>query len=92
MIKIQKEACELFIRKNRDYGDSFANFGTIGVIVRMSDKIARLVNLTDKGVSYVNTESMRDTLLDLHNYAAMAIMTMDDKKKDMTMYTNLIAD
>jgi hypothetical protein len=29
-------------------------------------------------VTLVNNESLRDTLIDLHNYAAMAIMLMDE--------------
>mgnify|MGYP001494599965 FL=1 len=78
MITVQKEALELFKKKNQDYGDAFANYGTIGVIVRMGDKIARLQSITQKSVSLVNTESLKDTLIDLHNYSAMAIMLLDE--------------
>jgi hypothetical protein len=80
MIDVQNEALELFKKKNTDYGDAFANYGTVGVIVRMGDKIQRLVSVSNKGVNLVNTESLRDTLIDLHNYAAMAIMLMDENK------------
>ena len=80
MIDLQNEALELFKKKNTDYGDAFANYGTVGVIVRMGDKIQRLVSVSNKGVNLVNTESLRDTLIDLHNYAAMAIMLMDENK------------
>ena len=45
-LTVQQEAHNLFIQKNKDYGDAFANYGTIGVIVRMGDKIQRLVNVT----------------------------------------------
>jgi hypothetical protein len=79
MKRVQKEGLELFTKKNRDYGDSFANYGTVGVIVRMGDKINRLTSITKSGVTMVETESIRDTLIDLHNYAAMAIMLMDEK-------------
>ena len=78
MITVQKEALELFKKKNQDYGDAFANYGTIGVLVRMGDKIARLQSITQKSVSLVNTESLKDTLIDLHNYSAMAIMLLDE--------------
>jgi Nucleotide modification associated domain 1 len=77
--QVQKEAKELFERKNRDYGDAFAEFGPIGVIVRMEDKIKRLISITNNGITLVNDESLRDTLIDLHNYSAMAIMLMDEK-------------
>jgi len=79
MQKVQTEGLELFKKKNQDYGDAFANYGIVGVLVRMGDKIARLQSITKKGVSLVNTESLRDTLIDLHNYSAMAIMLLDEK-------------
>ena len=71
---------ELFKKKNTDYGDAFANYGVIGVLVRMGDKISRLQSITTKSISLVNTESIRDTLIDLHNYSAMAIMLLDEDK------------
>ena len=80
MKSIQNESLELFIKKNQDYGDAFANYGTIGVLVRMGDKISRLQSITTKTISLVNTESLRDTLIDLHNYSAMAIMLLDEDK------------
>ena len=76
---VHNEAFELFKKKNADYGDAFANFGPVGVIVRMGDKINRLASVTGSSVSLIKTESVRDTLIDLHNYAAMAIMLMDEK-------------
>ena len=86
MQKVQTEGLELFKKKNQDYGDAFANYGVVGVLVRMGDKIARLQSITRKAVSLVNTESLRDTLIDLHNYSAMAIMLLDeDKKKNLSV-------
>ena len=75
---IQKEALQLFSIKNADYGDAFATYGSIGVLVRIGDKIQRLTSITNKSVSLVNDESLRDTLMDLHNYAAMGIMLLDE--------------
>jgi len=76
--KVQSEALTLFQKKNKDYGDAFANYGTIGVLVRLSDKISRAVSVSKSSVTLVADESLRDTLIDLHNYAAMAIMLMDE--------------
>lgn len=76
---IQNEARELFKNKNADYGDAFANYGPIGVLVRLGDKIQRLQTITKTGISLVEDEKIRDTLIDLHNYSAMAIMLMDEK-------------
>ena len=78
---VQQEAFELFSKKNKDYGDSFATYGPVGVIVRMGDKIKRLISVTTNGVHFVDNESLRDTLIDLHNYAAMGIMLMDEEKE-----------
>ena len=75
---IQCEALELFRRKNQDYGDAFATYGTVGVLVRMGDKIMRLQNITNKGITLVDDEKLRDTLIDLHNYAGMAAMLLDE--------------
>ena len=79
MKKIQSDALELFTKKNIDYGDAFAKFGVIGVLMRIEDKIQRSLSITKNGVNLINDESMRDTLLDLHNYAAMALMLLDEK-------------
>lgn len=76
---IQKEGLELFSKKNKDYGDAFAKYGTVGVLVRMGDKIARLQSITKNSVTLVDDEKLRDTLIDLHNYTAMAIMCLDEK-------------
>lgn len=76
--KIQNDALELFTKKNIDYGDAFAKFGIIGVLMRIEDKIQRSLSISKNGVNLVNDEGMRDTLLDLHNYAAMALMLIDE--------------
>lgn len=78
MTKIQHEALELFIKKNTDYGDAFAKYGVIGFFMRMEDKLHRYMSITKTGVNLVNTEGIRDTLIDLHNYSAMALMLLDE--------------
>jgi len=79
---VQNEGLELFKRKNIDYGDAFANYGPVGVIVRMGDKIQRLVSVSNNKISLINTESLRDTLIDLHNYSTMAIMLLDENNSE----------
>ena len=78
MINVQMEGLELFKKKNKDYGDAFAKYGVIGVLMRIEDKIQRSMSITKNGVNLVEDENIRDTLIDLHNYAAMAIMLMDE--------------
>ena len=53
---VQKEALDLFIQKNADYGDAFANYGAIGVLVRLGDKIQRLQKISKTKVHQVKTE------------------------------------
>ena len=79
---VQREGLELFERKNKDYGNAFADYGPVGVLVRMGDKIRRLQSISNSGIQLVNDESLRDTLIDLHNYSAMAILLMDNKDNE----------
>jgi uncharacterized membrane-anchored protein YjiN (DUF445 family) len=99
MQKVQAEVLELFKKKNTDYGDSFADYGVVGVLVRMGDKLKRFVSVSNNGVSLVNDEALHDTLIDLHNYAAMALMLMSEKeilpnliKEDTNLYNKYEAD
>ena len=78
MKKIQNEALELFSKKNIDYGDAFAKYGIIGVLIRIQDKLQRYMSIKKNGVNLVNDEGIRDTLIDLHNYSAMALMLLDE--------------
>jgi len=46
--------------------------------MRIEDKIQRCISITKNGINLVNEEGMRDTLIDLHNYSAMALMLLDE--------------
>lgn len=76
------EAHGLLMRKHRDYGPrniSDSPGGPLnGLLVRMWDKMARLRNLVEQGTDPQN-ESVRDTYLDLANYAIIALMVIDEK-------------
>lgn len=77
---ITKEMTALYERKNHDYGDSFKEmfneFGMTSVLIRLSDKYRRLKTLS-KCDALVD-ESIRDTLMDLANYAVMTIVELED--------------
>ncbi len=83
--KVHEESLALFTKKNKDYGDAFADNNVIGVLVRMGDKIRRLQSITKNKISLVDDESLRDTLIDLHNYSAMAIMLLDEPENTNEM-------
>ena len=78
LISIQQKALELFRKKNADYGDAFAKYGLIGVLMRIEDKIQRALSISNSGIVLVSDEGLSDTLLDLHNYSAMALMLRDE--------------
>lgn len=82
---IQTTARELFKKKNADYGDAFAEFGLIGVLVRIEDKIKRSLSISKSNIQLIDDEKLEDTLLDLHNYAAMALMLMQEEKGLLTL-------
>jgi hypothetical protein len=90
MINIQLKALELFSRKNADYGDAFAKYGIIGVLIRIQDKIQRALSITANNITLVEDEGIADTMIDLHNYAAMALMLMEEGKVDK--YSDEVSD
>ena len=77
--EIHQEALELFKRKNKDYGDAFADFGLLGILVRLNDKIKRAITITETSISLVEDEKIQDTLIEIHNYAAMGLMLAGEK-------------
>ena len=76
-----KELTELYQWKNHDYGDSFhkgyQEYGMIMPLIRLEDKLNRLKSLVKNGKAEVKDESVRDTLLDLANYAIMTVMELE---------------
>ena len=79
------EINELYAKKNHDYGDSFAQSfreeGMAMVRIRLGDKFNRLKALTRGGEQTVTDESIRDTLIDLANYAIMTVLEMEGEKE-----------
>jgi hypothetical protein len=52
-----------------------------GILVRMSDKLMRLVSLTRPGtVQRVTDESLEDTVIDLRNYADYVLAMVKEQK------------
>lgn len=81
--KLMAEMLEIYKAKNKDYGDSFSEsleeFGLIAPVVRMNDKMNRIKSLTKKGDRQVKDESLRDSLMDLANYALMTVVELDQQ-------------
>jgi hypothetical protein len=75
--------------KNADYGSSYnlapALLGIpahVGLLVRMTDKLARACRLAQGQAPQVEGEALQDTLLDLANYAVLAILALEGKRKN----------
>lgn len=80
--KIQDELEELMLSKHNDYGPkniSDSPGGPLnGLTVRLYDKVARLSNLNSTGATPKH-ESIRDTFLDIANYAIIGLLVLDGK-------------
>jgi hypothetical protein len=73
---------ELLLSKHKDYGPkniSSAPGGAInGLRVRLHDKLARINHLIDSGKTPEN-EALRDSFIDLANYATIGLLVLDNK-------------
>jgi hypothetical protein len=76
-----EELNKLYEKKNHDYGDSFhlsyMEEGMAMPRIRLSDKLNRFKTLSRAENQEVKDESIRDTLIDLANYAIMTVMEID---------------
>ena len=84
--EICKSLTALYERKNHDYGDSFGisfkEEGMAMVRIRLGDKFNRFKNLSRNAGQLVMDESIKDTLLDLANYAIMTVIEMENEEND----------
>lgn len=82
-IDITTNMAKTYAAKNHDYGNSFEEsldeFGLVASVVRLGDKMNRIKSLIKKEAR-VKDESIKDTLLDLANYAIMTVMWLDGEK------------
>ena len=89
-VQLHKEICteinELYAKKNHDYGDSFhqtfVEEGMAMARIRLGDKFNRFKTLSRGNEQKVNDESIRDTLIDLANYAIMTVLEMEVANND----------
>lgn len=77
----------LYEAKNRDYNDSFGQsfekWGLPMSCIRLGDKLNRLESFAQEKKMFVQDESIKDTLMDMANYAIMTLveLELDSKKK-----------
>lgn len=74
------ELGDLLIKKHKDYGPkniSNSPYGVIrGLITRMWDKMARMVNLTKGDNITAENEPLEDSFKDMANYSVIALMEL----------------
>jgi hypothetical protein len=95
-LELLEEARRIHIKKNIGYSgvgatDPWKNFREAerfgitpfkGCLVRMSDKFIRIANLTNNPDADQVGEAITDTLLDLANYALIAVCLYEEEVSD----------
>lgn len=75
---------KLYETKNNDYGDSvhetYKRYGLTSFLVRIEDKLNRVRTLSQNGQQMVSDEKIEDSLLDLANYAIIAVIELRRKE------------
>lgn len=78
------EMIETYKKKNADYGNSFSEtiqeFGFIPAVARINDKVKRMKNIVKGQKMNIESESLRDALLDTSVYCVLTIMELDNQK------------
>lgn len=76
---------KLYEAKNADYGDSvhdtYMKYGLTSFLVRLEDKLNRVRTLS-KQEAKVKDEKIEDTLLDMANYAILAVLELRGEEED----------
>lgn len=74
----------LFEEKNRKYNSAFEAYGLLGVIFELMGAVSRLPGLVMWSSSHGadSATELRDILVDIHNYANMALICIDRQNWD----------
>lgn len=87
--EITKEMLALYLLKNKNYGNSFSEqfseYGLTSSCIRLEDKLRRIktINkqLENREKTNTDDESIRDSLVDLANYAILTVIELDREVK-----------
>jgi len=84
MRKNHKTQHDIFVEKQKAYSTrAIKEFGLDGIIIRMHDKLMRLKSLAYQKTEFSApcNESIDDTLMDIANYANIALVLREMNKK-----------
>ena len=80
------EVMHLLLEKNAKYGNNnLTKYGHTGILVRLSDKLSRLENMSEAGAKNVNEydelrESIEDVYKDIAGYGILGLKLMREGK------------
>ena len=86
--EIMNNCLNLYKKKNADYGNSFAEvykeLGFESGLVQILHKVNRIKGIHNNDKAEIENESIRDSLIDLANYALMTVveMELENNKED----------
>jgi hypothetical protein len=70
------------LRTLRQGSEALGLDAATGIALRLSDKMARLQNITRKGRASVSTETVYDTALDIAGYAVLLCALIDSERNE----------
>jgi len=77
LLQTMESMYHVFCAKQKDYGrENIARFGLTGVMVRLTDKMERLIHLWKKGALEARNEPIHDTWLDIALYGVIGLMVL----------------
>ena len=81
---VLSEMFDTYKKKNADYGNSFSEtiqeFGYIPAVARINDKVKRAKNIVKGQKMNIESESLRDNLMDIACYCVLTITELDNQK------------
>lgn len=84
---IAESQIRLYESKNADYGNAadklYESYGLTYYLIMLEQKLLRLKNLNNK-TDEANNESIEDSLLDMSNYAILAVESMRKNAKQIS--------
>lgn len=84
---IAESQIRLYESKNADYGNAadklYESYGLTYYLIMLEQKLLRLKNLNNK-TDEANNESIEDSLLDMSNYAILAVESMRKESKQIS--------
>jgi hypothetical protein len=84
-MQIVNELHDIYVRKNKDYGDSFhelfKDHGIIVSVIHEKEKVMRIESLAKNGKAEVSNESIIDSYKDLVNYGILTLMELSNKEQ-----------